>query len=221
MALDRGDDDLGGKIKETLVKSAHQNHGPLHQTCGFLCEGRIFDQLQTALCRQARSLLGNHRNARFRLQHHEGRLKLHAVIFKAGHHNRFAVAHETMAERVVACGNSAHLKFNHLAIEQTQDGVKRTHPAQTASAPAHGFGPGKLADHLGHQFRDDGRGGPALGFNQCDVKGAFFLIDPLLALLKGDTGRAQKALYGLFRRVGARAFALFAHVWLRCGKALD
>ena len=67
-----------------------------------------------------------------------------------------------MALRGVATDDAINFKRNDLAIKSANDGMQRAHPAQSAGAPAHGFRPWEIADHLGQQFRDHVLGSAAL-----------------------------------------------------------
>ncbi len=107
-----------------------------------------------------------------------------------------------------------------LGGQDAQDGVQRADPFQGAGAPAHGFGPGEVADRGVEDFGDD-FGGGAAGFGDRGEPDLALLVVAGFELVFGEAGRAQEAVEGLFGGVGAGAFAFLLGGGAFGGQALD
>ena len=88
---------------------------------------------------------------------------------------------------------------------------KLAHPAQLAGAPAHGFWPGKFSYDIGQQFGHHIGCGAARFLDCGDVELALLVVLNR-ELIELQSGGFQEAINGGLWRIGAGAFAFFAHI---------
>ena len=221
--LHRGAQHLRRQLEEGLAYLAHQHHRPFHQPRDLAQQALVLHQLQPLGEGQVGGLVADVPGPFGMVEQHMRLLQLRHVIVEACN-GKGLRRHEAVASRGIRGGDAVHLQRDHpragLVGEQAQDGVQRTHPAQRARPPAHGLGPGKLADgplkHLGHDLV--GRAAGALDHREPD------LALPVLALLElflAQPGGAQEARQRLLGRIHPRAPALFAHGGAFARQALD
>ncbi len=87
--------------------------------------------------------------------------------------------------------------------------MQRAHPAQSASTPAHGFGPGEIADGGFQHLGDNVSGRAARLFDDGKVDLPLFIIAHFQIVAR-HTGTAQETFDRLVRRIHAGAFAFLA-----------
>jgi hypothetical protein len=142
--------------------------------------------------------------------------QLGAVVDEVADLQQLARAQEAVALGDRVGWDPVDLERDHLAVEQAQDALDRTDPAQGSGAPAHRLGPGEGADDLVHRLGDQIGGGPALGRQDGEQDAV-----TLGQLIAGQAGLAQEAFQRLFRGRGARALDLFLAVGRGGGQAVD
>ena len=158
------------------------------------------------------------------IQHHFGALEACDIIIKAAHLNGFGRM-ETVAAGGITRHQPVNIEMDHFdgfgfGAERADDRLQRTHPAQGSGmlrclAPAHRFGPGKLADDGRHNIGQQFGHGASSGFHHRDIEITLFGVGLDLGLRKITQSRAfQKALDGPVRSADARAFFLLALVGL-------
>ena len=189
---------------------AHQHHGPFDQPCDLGQQAAILDHFQPGGKRLVGGVLPDRLGPFGSVKDDMPRLQRALILIEGGDSER-AGRHETVPFGAVAGLDPVHVHFHDAGLarvvgQDTENRVQRPHPTQAARAPAHGFGPGEIADdacqHLGH----DDIGGAALLGDLGEIDLALFLVADLQRVA-ADTGTAQKALDRLFRRIGARALA--------------
>ena len=175
VVLDRGGDHFGRQIEEFRIESAHQHDRPFDKAGGLLEQAFILDQFE-ALRESEIARLGTDRlGTRVAVDDDFGLVELLRVIGEAPRREGFR-RHEAMAARDIARGDAVDREGNHFAIERREDRLQGPHPAQGAGAPAHGFGPGKLAQDIGDDLGDDiGREAARL-VEARNIEAAFLLV---------------------------------------------
>ena len=118
-------------------------------------------------------------------------------------------------------GGDGEPAFQHLAVEQRDDGVQRPHPAEGGIRPTHGFRPGQLADHRFHQLRQHLGGGPARLLDHREPEFALAGVALLALVEAGETGGFQEALNRLLRGADPRPALFLADIGLGQGQAVD
>ena len=80
-----------------------------------------------------------------------------------------------MALGHIARFHAANFHINHVAIQEADNALQRTHPTETRPARFHRLWPREIIHHLRQEHRDNIRRGLARFFNLSDVKLAFFI----------------------------------------------
>src|SRR6476646_3382247 len=109
-------------------------------------------------------------------------------------HSKRLRRHEAVAARLIASGNGVDLERHDLAVEQAEDGVKGTYPAERTVAPAHRFRPGEAGDDRGHHSGHDFFGGAAGALDAGDVEIALLVLFHLNLFDQFQSSRFEEAL---------------------------
>ena len=201
--------------QERLVEGARQHHRPFHQSGDFLQQAFVFHQLQPQCHGLIARIMHDHVLAPVGIEDDLLLFQLGHVVVEAAD-GEGLVAMEAVAARRVASGDAVNVEGDHFRLfrfraEGGDDGLQRSHPAQGAGAPAHGFGPGEVADDAGHHVRNDFLCRAARLLDDGDVELALLRVALDRGFLDGgEACTAQEAFQRLRRRADARALALFA-----------
>ena len=212
MLLHRGLQHFRRQAQKRLVDLAHQHNRPFDQPCNLGQQALILDHFK-AVCKGLICRLGPDRPRAFR------RIKDHAVLFQLGavilerRYRKPPLAHETVAFGGVSSGDAIHGQRHDLGPglirQNAQDGLQRAHPAQGTRPPAHGFGPGEIADRVIQHFGHDISRRTARFFDHSKEHARLARI-AFHQLVTGQASAAQEAFDCLFGRIDSGAFAFLA-----------
>ncbi len=244
IVADGSADHLRRDREKALVEGSHQHNRPLDEPGNFIEQPGVFDQLVALRKGEVLGVSQYHLLAALRIENNLRLFQLGCIISEAAH-LEWLRAEETVAARLVARRDAVHGEANNIGLLRLRskcrdNGMQRPHPAQRCrvrtvsvrfrgikrrlgrlSAPTHRLGPGKISDHLRHELRDDvDRRSPRL-FGHRHVKIALLVVRNLCFGDGSQSGRAQKAGNGAFRRPDTGTLFLLLHIGLPCGNALD
>ena len=120
---------------------------------------------------------------------------------------------DAVATGVAARCQPVRFTRHHVAIQQRDNAGERAHPARRSRglagrAPAHGFGPGEIADDLRDHIGQYVSRRPAFAAQHGEQHDALARV-AFFQLIAGQPGLFQKAVDGLRRGRGCRALHLF------------
>ena len=213
MRAHRGLQNFGRQMQEFRADPADQGDRPFDEARNFGEEASVGDHLPPGGEGEVLGGLPDGGLTLGRVQNHVSAFQFHGIVVEAGHREAGGTK-ETVACGGVGGQNALEGEGDHggtgLVNQQAEDGVQRADPAQGAAAPAHGFGPGEIADGGFQHLGDDRRGAAARLFDHGEVNLRLFVVAEF-QLVAVKAGRAQEAVEGSGGGVGARAFALLAH----------
>jgi hypothetical protein len=223
MFLHRGLQHLGRQVEEIGADLAHQHDRPFDQPCDFCKKALVLDNLEPLCERHVVGLDPDVIRPLLRIQNDLGAFQLRRIILEGGY-RKWLWRHETMAAGCLSGLDPLDRQRDgmraRLVMQDTDNRVQRSHPAEGAFAPTHGLRPGKLPDRpLQHFCNNPGRR-PTRPFDHGKPDLSLLVVADL-QVFRRQTGRPQEPLQRLFRRVGPWSLALFARGGAFGEKTLD
>ena len=151
--------DFRRKFAESFVNFAHQHHGPFDKACDLGQKPLVFNDVETLSEGLLGGVVPDGFGPFFGRQDDMRALELQRVVFERPYRKSHRM-HEAVTAGHVA-GNDAvdvevhDLRFARVVRQNADDRMQRAHPAQAATAPAHGFRPWEVADRFFQNFGDD------------------------------------------------------------------